>query len=254
MALFEAIVRLPSKMPRNVRRVLPGVPLHLLQRGNDRMPCFREDSDRTLYMGLLCELAADFGCEIHAYVLMTNHVHLLVTPQDVRGPSGLMKNLGQRYAQSFNRAHGRTGTMWEGRFRSNIVDSETYLFTCHRYIELNPVRAGMVGSPWQYPWSSHRANAGLEKSLLLAPHRAYAALGATEDEREERYRALFQHPPCASELEAIRHCINTGAVLGSDSFLRRMEEMTGRFVRTRSRGRPKATGVLPRGKKKLTPV
>ena len=182
---------------------------------------------------------------------MTNHVHLLVTPTDAAALSDFMKALSQRYAQHFNKVHVRTGTLWEGRFRSHIVDSENYLLSCQRYIELNPVRAGMVVAPWQYAWSSYRANAGLEASLLLARHGAYRSLGATEGEREERYRALFSNPPSPSEVEAIRRCINTGASLGSDAFVKGLEAMMGK---TRPKGRPKGEGVPPGGKKCLTPV
>jgi len=208
-----------------------------------------------MYLGLLRELASRFECDVHAYVLMTNHVHLLVTPRDAAGPSRLMKDLNQRYAQHFNRSHVRTGTLWEGRFRSHVVDSETYLFTCQRYIESNPIRAGMVAAPWQYPWSSHRANAGLEASLVVTPHAAFHALGMTEPERQEHYRALFSHAPSASELEAIRHCIKTGSALGCDSFLKWLEGHSGGRGTVRPRGRPKQSAIIPPGgKRKLTPV
>jgi putative transposase len=241
-------------MPRNLRRTLSGVPLHVLQRGNDRAPCFRCNDDLVLYLGLLQELATRYECEVHAYVLMTNHLHLLVTPSNAGSVSGLMKGVSQRYAQHFNKVHDRTGTLWEGRFRSHIVDSETYLFACQRYIELNPVRAGMVSAPWEYPWSSYRTNAGLERSLVLTPHRTYLALGSTDDERVARYRAFFQHPPCRSELEAIRHCISTGSTLGCDAFVRDLELRMGRRGKSLPRGRPRGGSVPPGGKKSLTPV
>ena len=212
------------------------------------MACFRGDVDFTLYMGLLNELAPRFGCSVHAYVLMTNHVHLLVTPETVHGPSGLMKSLNQRFAQHFNKVHERSGTLWEGRFRSHVVDSETYFFTCSRYIELNPVRAGMVREPWQFPWSSHRANAGLEASLFLSAHPLYAALGTNDEERQQRYRALFQHPPSSSEIEAIRHCINSGSTLGCDSFVKKLEQALGRRGKARAKGRPKGQCSSPREK------
>ena len=207
-----------------------------------------------MYLGLLNELAPRFECDVHAYVLMTNHVHLLLTPKSAEAPSLLMKELSQRYAQHFNKVHDRTGTLWEGRFRSHIVDSETYLFACQRYIELNPVRAGMVVSPWHYPWSSHRANAGLERSLFLVPHRAYLALGDSNDVRWPRYRALFLNPPCSSELEAIRHCIKTGSTLGCDAFVKELEDRLGRRSKAQPQGRPKGEGVLPGRKRSLTPV
>jgi len=241
-------------MPRNSRRRFPGIPLHIVQRGNDRIPCFRSDQDLALYLGLLKELTPRFECHIHAYVLMTNHVHLLLTSQQPDGPSCLMRDLGQRYVQHFNKSHQRTGTLWEGRFRSHIVDSETYLFTCQRYIELNPVRAGIVFSPSEYPWSSYRANAGLEGSPLIVPHELYLRLGATGDERQRRYRELFRAPPGASELEEIRRCLNSGSALGCETFLTQLETLLGRSAKTRPRGRPKRESVPPDGKRALTPV
>jgi putative transposase len=207
-----------------------------------------------MYTGLLNELAGRFECEIHAYVLMTNHVHLLLSPHDANGPSRLMKNLSQRYAQHFNKTNQRTGTLWEGRFRSHIVDSEAYLFTCQRYIELNPVRARMVAAPWEYPWSSYRANAGLEASLFLVPHQHYLGLGATDEERHRHYRQFFMNAPSSSELDCIRHCINTGSTLGTEGFLKGLEDFLGRRAKARPQGRPKRHGIPPDGKRKLTPV
>src|SRR5205085_1772900 len=152
-------------MPRRARLTIADHPLHVIQRGVDRAACFRDDHDRVLYLGLLGEVGPRFRCSIHAYVLMTNHVHLLLTPRTREGPARLMKHVGQRFVQHFNRKHRRTGTLWEGRFRSSIVDTRDYLVRCQRYIELNPVRAGMVRRAEDYVWSSHRANIGIEPSL-----------------------------------------------------------------------------------------
>jgi putative transposase len=138
-------------MPRRARFRLAGHPIHLIQRGNNRSACFRSERDRVLFLGLLNELGREHRCAIHGYVLMTNHVHLLLTPMEPQGPSLFMKHLGQRYVQHFNKVHGRTGSLWEGRFRSSIVESSDYFFRCQRYIELNPVRAGMVVCPEEYP-------------------------------------------------------------------------------------------------------
>jgi len=243
-------------MPRNARRKVAEIPVHIVQRGVDRCATFRSQDDYVLYLGLLNELAPLFTCAIHAYVLMTNHVHVLLTPATADGPSNLMKHLGQRYVQSFNRAHERTGPLWEGRFRSHLVDDGAYLFRCHRYIELNPVRAGMVSQPWEFPWSSYRHNAGLDSSILITAHRRYTELGPTHADRTARYRSYFESPPTESELAEIRHAINSGSAFGSSQFLSDLELRLGRRARARSRGRPRraAGNVLPDGKRGLSPV
>jgi putative transposase len=173
------------------------------------------DADRGLYLAMLEEAASRFPCTVHAYVLMSNHVHLLMSPLEVAGPSLLMQNLGQRYVQAFNRRHARTGTLWEGRFRSCVVDSEEYLFRCHQYIEMNPVRAGMVANPREYAWSSHRANADGQQSRLITPHSFYLSLGADDDRRSARYRELFLQELSAEDLARIREATRRGGYLGS---------------------------------------
>src|SRR4051812_23176241 len=144
-------------MPRRARLSLPNIPWHIIQRGNNRAVCFAAEADYRRYLDELAELSKRFGCAVHAYALMTNHVHLLLTPDEAEGPGLLMKHLGQRYVQHVNRAYGRSGTLWEGRFRSCLTQSEDYLLACQRYIELNPVRAGMVRHPRDYRWSSYHA-------------------------------------------------------------------------------------------------
>lgn len=178
-------------MARRPRLVLPDVPLHIIQRGNNRHLCFVSDTDFRVYLSLLEITAKHFGCAIHAYVLMTNHVHLLLSAVDSAGPSLLMKALGQRYTQYMNRRYGRTGTLWEGRFRSCLVEGERYLLTCQRYIELNPVRAGMVPTPGKYQWSSYRANAEGSKDVLITHHETYLRLGADPLARRAAYRGLL---------------------------------------------------------------
>ena len=226
-------------MPRRARLRIAGHPLHVIQRGNNRSSCFRNGADYELYLGLLNELGAMFECAIHAYVLMTNHVHLLLTPRRADGPSHLMKHLGQRYVQHYNRTHLRTGSLWEGRFRSSIVDSERYLFRCQRYIELNPVRAGMVADPWEYPWSSYLANAGRTPSLFLVPHHQYEALGASEDERTTRYCELFRDELTTADLDEIRAAANGGFVLGSPAFVAGVERALKRRAARGVSGRPR---------------
>lgn len=239
-------------MPRRARLRIAGHPIHVIQRGNNRSSCFRDETDYTLYLGLLNELGAMFECAIHAYVLMTNHMHLLLTPQRAEGPSHLMKHLGQRYVQHYNRTHIRTGSLWEGRFRSSIVDSEEYLFRCQRYIELNPVRAGIVADPWEYPWSSYGANAGRAPSLFLVPHHQYEALGASGEERSTRYRELFRDELTTADLEEIRAAANGGFALGSRAFVAEVERALQQRAARGVSGRPRNAGgrqdVPPDGK------
>ena len=163
-------------MARHPRVVLPNVAMHIVQRGNNRIECFRADADRLVYLSILRELSALTHCAIHAYCLMTNHVHLLLTPESDAGPSLLMRDLARCYASYFNRRYERTGTLWEGRFRSCLVESAPYVLACYRYVEMNPVRAGMVSSPAAYEWSSHRANLAGSGNALLSGHPEYAAL------------------------------------------------------------------------------
>ena len=186
-----------------------------MQRGVNKSLCFANDADRGLYLAMLEEVASRVPCAVHAYVLMSNHVHLLVSPIEAVGPSLLMKNLGQRYVQAFNRRHARTGTLWEGRFRSCVVDSEDYLFRCYQYVEMNPVRAGMVSNPREYSWSSYRANAEGEGSRLLTPHSLYLSLGADANHRSARYRDLFLDELSAEDLGRIREATHRGGSLGS---------------------------------------
>lgn len=226
-------------MPRRLRLRIAGVPFHVIQRGNNRSPCFFGSGDYHRYLGDLGQLSREHGVAVHGYVLMTNHVHLLLTACDADGVSRLMKFLGQCYVQYVNRTHERTGSLWGGRFRSCLVDSEDYLLTCHRYIETNPVRAGMVRHPADYPWSSYRANAEGFPTSLLTPHASVEALGATPGERRAAYRALFEQDLGESEIDRIRTTTNAGFVLGSVQFEQRMAIKLGKRVRAAPVGRKK---------------
>lgn len=206
-------------MTRRPRLVLPAVPLHIIQRGNNRNPCFASETDYLVYLSLLRQYAATSACQIHAYVLMTNHVHLLLSSGSRNGPSILMRRLGQHYVQYFNRRYQRSGTLWEGRFRSCLVEQERYLLICHRYIELNPVRAKMVSEPGAYPWSSFRANALGEENLVITPHVVYAGLGLHAAERRSAYRHLFQEVMSEQLLEQIRYASNRNSPLGPEGFV-----------------------------------
>jgi putative transposase len=233
-------------MSRHARLRIAGCPLHLIQRGVNRSACFAGEDDYRLYLGLLGEIAARHSCAVHAYVLMTNHVHLLLTADEPEAPSSLMKHLGQRYVQSFNRRHKRTGTLWEGRFKSSIVDSEAYFLRCQRYVEANPVRAGMIAHARDYPWSSYRSNAEGLASTFLTPHAAYLALGPTTPERLASYRALFGSGPSSGELEMIRAAVNAGLPLGRAEFVESLGRRLNRRVAFRPEGRPSSkTGDRP---------
>ncbi|MCI0505129.1 MAG: transposase [Gammaproteobacteria bacterium] len=178
-------------MPRKPRFNLVGLPQHVIQRGNNRKPCFFSEQDYRRYLEDLEEVAGKYDCRIHAYVLMTNHVHMLITPMVDHGISQMMQALGRRYVCYVNKTYNRTGTLWEGRYKSCLIDSDRYLLTCMRYIELNPVRADMVSHPGEYQWSSYRANAQREESILIEHHPLYLELGTSTEERSMAYRELF---------------------------------------------------------------
>ena len=201
-------------MPRAPRLVVPGVPLHLIHRGNNRAATFYSPSDFQRYRETLHQASHRFRCAIHAYVFMTNHVHLLITPEDDSGPSRMMQLIGRQYVRYVNTRNHRTGTLWEGRFRSSLIDSDRYLLTCSRYVELNPVRAQMVHDADQYRWSSYRHNAFGDADPLITPHLLYSTLGTTPADRQAAYRALFQAPMEPSTLERIRRTTNRGGRLG----------------------------------------
>lgn len=226
-------------MPRRPRLRIAGIPFHVIQRGNNRSPCFFSEGDYYRYLGDLGQLSRQHAVAVHAYVLMTNHVHLLMTAEHADGVPLLMKFLGQRYVQYVNRRHERTGSLWEGRFRSCLVDTESYFLTLHRYIETNPVRAGMVRYPADYRWSSYRANAEGFPDSLLSPHSIVEALGRTPEERRTAYRHLFRDELTESQIERIRSTTNGGFVLGSDRFERRMAAQLGKRVRAAPNGRRK---------------
>lgn len=215
-------------MARLPRLYFPGCPQHVIQRGNNREACFYDEADYKAYLSFLKEAAIKYQVAIHAFVLMTNHVHLLVTPGDEQGISRLMQAQGRKYVQYFNFTYGRTGTLWEGRYKSTLVDSDSYLLTVYRYIELNPVRADMVSHASEYPWSSYQSNALGKPIQLLTPHTLYLQLGKTEAERQSAYRSLFRGRMLERELTAIREATNKAWVLGDDRFKAKIEAKTGR--------------------------
>ena len=226
-------------MPRRARLALPNIPQHLIQRGNNRQACFFADEDYHFYLEWLAEYAGKTGCRIHAYVLMTNHVHLLLSAEQTGAAGMLMKALGQRYVQYVNRTYRRSGTLWEGRFRSCLTQDEAYLLACQRYIELNPVRAVMVEHPAEYRWSSYRANAQGEPGALLHPHLLYSALGSDAASRQAAYRELFRFELEPGLVDEIRRATNGNFALGNERFAGELAAVLGRRVTPGQSGRPR---------------
>lgn len=219
----------------------PGIPQHAIQRGNNRRVCFTCDADMAAYARWLLEAGTKYGVLIHAWVFMTNHVHLLATPTEENGLSRLFQYVGRHYVRYFNRSYRQSGTLWEGRFKSCIVQDESWLLVCQRYIELNPVRANMVRDPANYVWSSYRANGLGIASRLCSPHEQYLALGKTQQERLANYRSLFESHVDGDLLTEVRHALNKGLVLGTDKFRSEVETITGQRLRHLKPGR-KAVG------------
>ncbi|RYD14461.1 MAG: transposase [Lysobacteraceae bacterium] len=226
-------------MPRLPRLDLAGIAQHVIQRGNDRQPCFFTPDDYRRYLHDLNEIALREQCAVHAYVLMTNHVHLLVTPGEQGRLSRMMQALGRRYVRHVNRTHHRTGTLREGRYKACLVAGDAHLLRCHRYIELNPLRAAMVPDPRDYPWSSHLHNAFGEHDPLVRPHPVYSAFGAEADERRRRYRAFVMDDVTSEETDAIRAHLQRQHVYGPDRFRLAIEAQLGRSVGPRKIGRPR---------------
>ena len=226
-------------MPRRQRIHLDGVPLHIVQRGHNRQPCFFAEEDYHTYLHWLGEALRKEHCALHAYALMTNHVHLLLTPQDAEAVPNLIIAIGRRYVQYVNTVYRRTGTLWDSRYKSSLIQAETYLLTCQRYIELNPVRANMVDDPANYRWSSYRSNAHGLGSDLLTPHPLYLSLGADGKERQSVYRALFRPQLDGDAIDDIRLALNQSQPLGNERFYQHIQQMTGQRREGKPRGRPR---------------
>ena len=226
-------------MARKPRFNLVGIPQHVIQRGNNREPCFFSEVDYFRYLDDLKKSAEKYNCRVHAYVLMTNHVHMLVTPMKDYGVSDMMQALGRRYVCYINKTYHRTGTLWEGRYKSSLVDSDDYLLTCMRYIELNPARANMVEHPGEYKWSSYQVNAQGSYSRFIEGHPTYIELGVNDEQRQLVYRELFRDHIDDEMLHEIRDSLNHELVLGRSYFKDKIEEMTHRQTRLREPGRPR---------------
>lgn len=223
-------------MARLPRFVIPGQPQHVIVRGNNREAIFYADADYQFYRDKLKQACDKHECELHAYVLMTNHVHLLITPRTEQGIGKVMQMLGRYYVQYFNYTYERTGTLWEGRYKATLIDSDTYLLTCYRYIELNPVRASMVSHPSDYPWSSYHYNAMGLADALVTPHGEYRRLGKTPEDRQSAYRALFRYRITARTLDDIRTATNKAWVLGNERFKAMIERKLDRQASPAARG------------------
>jgi putative transposase len=223
-------------MPRKPRIVLPGQPQHVIIRGVNREPIFYDKADYCHYLDRLQAATTRYQYHLHAYVLMTNHVHLLITPVGEISLSSAIQSLGRRYVQYFNDKYGRTGTLWEGRYKASLVDNDEYIFLCYRYIELNPVRAQMVEHPVEYPWSSYQHNALGQVNPLIVPHERYCALGRQPEERQVAYRALFRAHVSDRQLDEIREAANKEWVLGSEYFKEKISRQLQRQVAPLPRG------------------
>ena len=225
-------------MPRRARLAVAGIPWHSIQRGNNRSVCFYTEADYQYYLEILAAQADKHGCQIHAYCLMTNHVYLLVTPERTDSASLLMKHLGQRYVQYINRSYRRSGTLWEGRFRSCLTQDEDYILTCYRYIELNPVRAAMVAHPGEYRWSSYAVNGQGLRNPVITPHAQYLSLADSWSARHKAYCALFGSHMESSLVDEIRHATNGNYVLGNSRFKEEIALMLERRASPLKAGRP----------------
>ncbi|MFL6621641.1 MAG: transposase [Sulfurifustaceae bacterium] len=223
-------------MARQPRYLLPGHPQHVIQRGNNRATIFWRDDDYSFYRDCLAEACEAQQCDVHAYVLMPNHVHVLITPWRERSVSKVLQSVGSRYTQYINSKYRRSGTLWEGRYRSTVIDADDYLLACMCYIELNPVRSGIASQARQYRWSSYRRNAEGREDRLIKPHVSYERMGATFDARQAQYRALFHSPLDATLVEEIRNSTNKGWLLGGTQFRERLAAVLNRRAQPLPRG------------------
>ncbi|HSI49296.1 MAG TPA: transposase [Ideonella sp.] len=226
-------------MARQARMSVAGYPHHLIQRGHNRADVFVDDADRQRYLDILRDVAHEHKVAVHAYVLMGNHAHLLATPETAEGLSRMMQSLGRRYVGWFNHRHQRTGTLWEGRFRSHLVDADAYLLSCLRYIELNPHRAGLVSGLLDHPWSSMAHHLGQRRDPLVTDHPAFWQLGNTPFEREAAYRQWLEEGISESERQRLTESLLKARPLGSPRFMQQLSQELARPLVPRPRGRPR---------------
>lgn len=225
-------------MARLPRLSLPGYPHHVMQRGNNRQPIFTGPADYQFFLPLLEEAARQFRVALHAYVLMDNHFHLLATPESADALPRMMQAVGRRYVSYFNRSHGRTGTLWEGRYRSTLIQASSYLFPCMAYLDLNPVRAGLAVNPVGYPWSSYGHYAGLHSDKRVTPHPLFWTLGNTPFAREAAYTEMVRDGVSADQIAALTETVLRGWALGDPEFIAELQKNTTRRVGKTRVGRP----------------
>ncbi len=228
-------------MPRRPRMYLPGIPAHIVQRGNNREPCFFSQDDYVYYLQCLKHALGRYHVKCHAYVLMTNHVHLLMTPSDESGISRVMSLIGKNYVMYINKTYRRSGTLWEGRHKSSLIDADNYLLRCYRYIEMNPVRAGMVTKPDDYQWSSYIYHAWGKQNELIEDHTLYHALGEAANKSQYAYRELFRFDLTDEDIHQISHAFHYNYLLGNDRFKESIEKTLQRQLGYDRRGRPKSS-------------
>jgi putative transposase len=225
-------------MPRRTRMFIPDIPVHIVQRGHNRDPCFLADQDFLYYKEALGEGLNRYKGSLHAYCLMTNHVHLLITPQDKDSIPRIIQHVARQYTLHFNRSYRRSGALWEGRYKASLVNTEDYLLCCYKYIELNPVSAGMVTTPGEYQWSSYRSNALSAFDKLISAHPIYLDLGNSEQKRKECYQNLFTLDIRESDKALIRRALNKNYPTGDDRFKQKVEAILNRNIGTGNMGRP----------------
>jgi putative transposase len=225
-------------MARLPRLVIPNQPHHVIQRGNDRQLIFRDDEDHQRFLGWLKDSAKEFKVAVHAYVLMPNHLHLMASPSDAGGLAQMMQRVGRYYVPWYNHKYGRVGSLFQGRFKTSLVDAERYFMICSRYIELNPVRARIVTDPLEYPWSSYAHHAGVRPDALITDHALFWALGNTPFQREAAYIELAQRSLTVDELTRVNLAVLKGWPLGSDAFKQDLQHKVKRQVLPAKRGRP----------------
>lgn len=234
-------------MPRRPRIHLDGMPLHIVQRGHNREACFFCEEDYQSYLHWLGEALIKESAQLHAYALMTNHVHLLVTPTSGESVPRLVMSLGRRYVQYVNRTYRRTGTLWDSRYKSSLIDADSYLLSCMRYIELNPVRTAMVDDPAHYRWTSYRNNALGQANERLTAHPVFLTLGVNEKDRQSAYRALFRASLDQVAIDDIRLALNQNQPLGTSRFMAAIAQMNGERREARPRGRPRKETAASHG-------
>ena len=227
-------------MARLPRLTLPGYPHHIIQRGNNRQAIFAENADYEALLELLEEYSKKFNVAVHGYVLMSNHFHLLATPQTEDGVPQLLQSVGRSYVRRFNKRQGRTGTLWEGRYKSTLIQAERYLLACMVYMDLNPVRAGMVSSPADYPWSSYLHYTGRRPDKLITPHPLYWEMGNTPFAREQAYAELVSAGIGSRQQQALTEATFRGWALGEPDYVADLQRRTERRVTKAKAGRPRA--------------